>query len=141
MLVCFWKTQALVMFLKKINGQVEFRDVCFEYNVGGEADMVLQGFNFTAYPGRRIAILGATGSGKSTMVKLIPRFYDVCDGQVLIDDVNVKEYDLDYLSKHIGVVLQEAVLFSGTIRENIAFGKPDATEEEVMAAAKAAQGT
>ena len=124
---------------EKINGQVEFRDVCFEYNVGGEADMVLQGFNFTAYPGRRIAILGATGSGKSTMVKLIPRFYDVCDGQVLIDDVNVKEYDLDYLSKHIGVVLQEAVLFSGTIRENIAFGKPDATEEEVMAAAKAAQ--
>ena len=124
---------------EKINGQVEFRDVCFEYNVGGEADMVLQGFNFMAYPGRRIAILGATGSGKSTMVKLIPRFYDVCDGQVLIDDVNVKEYDLDYLSKHIGVVLQEAVLFSGTIRENIAFGKPDATEEEVMAAAKAAQ--
>lgn len=124
---------------EKLNGQVEFKDVCFEYNVGGESDMVLQGFNFTAYPGRRIAILGATGSGKSTMVKLIPRFYDVCDGQVLIDDVDVREYDLDFLSKHIGVVLQEAILFSGSIRDNIAFGKPEATEEEVIAAAKAAQ--
>ena len=73
------------------------------------------------------------------MVKLIPRFYDVCDGQVLIDDVDVREYDLDYLSKHIGVVLQEAILFSGTIRDNIAFEKPDASDEEVIAAAKAAQ--
>ena len=124
---------------KTLKGQVEFKDVCFEYNVGGKADMVLEGFNFVAYPGRRVAILGATGSGKSTMVKLIPRFYDVCDGQVLIDDVDVRDYDLENLSSHIGVVLQEAVLFSGSIRDNIAYGKSDATDADVIEAAKAAQ--
>jgi ATP-binding cassette subfamily B protein len=90
-------------------------------------------------PGQRVALLGATGSGKSTLVHLIPRFYDVDRGSIRIDGVDVRQWDLDTLRRHIGVVLQQTTLFSGTIFENIAYGRPEATLDEVTAAARAAQ--
>ncbi len=86
-----------------------------------------------------MALLGATGSGKSTLVNLIPRFYDVNQGKIRIDGVDVRDWDPESLRKRIGVVLQQTTLFSGTIRENIAYGRPDASLDEVIAAAKAAQ--
>ena len=85
-----------------------------------------------------VALLGATGSGKSTVINLLPRFYDVSEGQVLIDDYDVRDVQLESLRRQIGIVLQETNLFSGTIRDNIAYGRPDAREEEIVAAAKAA---
>lgn len=119
-----------------VNGQVEFRDVTFRYFAGSEA--VLSHINFVAEPGETVALLGATGSGKSTIINLIPRFYDASEGQVLIDGHDVRDVTLESLRQRIGIVLQETVLFSGTIRENIAFGRPDATDEAVEAAARAA---
>jgi ATP-binding cassette subfamily B protein len=100
---------------------------------------VLEKVSFAVSPGQSVALLGATGSGKSTLVNLIPRFYDVDSGRILIDGVDVREWSPDALRKQIGVVLQQTTLFSGTIRENIAFGRPDASLEEVIAAAQAAQ--
>lgn len=117
-------------------GQIEFEGVCFAYD-GGER--VLRDISFTVQPGETLAILGATGSGKSTLVSLIPRLYEAVEGRVLIDGIDVRNYALDGLRSSIGMVLQEAVLFSGTIRENIAFGMPDASSEEIEAAAQAAQ--
>lgn len=117
-------------------GRIEFEGVGFAYD-GGER--VLRDINFTVQPGETLAILGATGSGKSTLVSLIPRLYEAGEGRVLIDGTDVRDYPLEGLRGSIGMVLQEAVLFSGTIRENIAFGMPDATLEEVEAAAQAAQ--
>ena len=96
-------------------------------------------FHLRAEPGQVIALLGATGSGKSTVINLIPRFYDVTRGAVKIDGVDVRDVTLDSLRSQIGMVLQETTLFSGTIRENIAYGRPEATMEEIMAAAKAAE--
>lgn len=122
--------------LGEIEGRVEFRDVSFRYFAG--SDPVLSDINFTAEPGQTIALLGATGSGKSTIINLIPRFYDVSNGQVLIDGHDVRDVTLESLRRHIGIVLQETVLFSGTLRENIAYGRPDATDEEIAAAAQAA---
>jgi len=122
--------------LGEIEGRVEFRDVSFRYFAG--SDPVLSDINFTAEPGQTIALLGATGSGKSSIINLIPRFYDVSKGQVLIDGHDVRDVTLESLRQHIGIVLQETVLFSGTIRENIAYGRPDATDEEIIAAAQAA---
>ncbi len=122
--------------LVEVNGQVEFRDVTFRYFAGSEA--VLSHINFVAEPGETVALLGATGSGKSTIINLIPRFYDASEGQVLIDGHDVRDVTLESLRQRIGIVLQETVLFSGTIRENIAFGRPDATDESVEAAARAA---
>ncbi|HNS38754.1 MAG TPA: ABC transporter ATP-binding protein [Promineifilum sp.] len=122
--------------LGEIEGRVEFRDVSFRYFAGSEP--VLSDINFTAEPGQTIALLGATGSGKSTIINLIPRFYDVSEGQILIDGHDVRDVTLESLRQHIGIVLQETVLFNGTIRENIAYGRPDATDEEIIAAAKAA---
>jgi ATP-binding cassette subfamily B protein len=119
-------------------GKVVFDEVCFAYDKNGE-ELVLKDINLTAEPGQTVAILGATGSGKSTLVNLIPRLYDVTKGRVLIDGIDVKEYSLNNLRSNIGMVLQEAILFTGTIRENISFGKPEATEDEIEAAAKAAQ--
>ncbi len=122
--------------LGDVQGRVEFSDVTFRYFSGSEP--VLSHINFAAEPGQTVALLGATGSGKSSIINLIPRFYDVSEGQVLIDGRDVRDVTLESLRQHIGIVLQETVLFSGTIRDNIAFGRPDATEEEVVAAAKAA---
>ena len=123
--------------LKEVKGLVEFDQVHFRY-IGGESD-VLNGVDFTAQPGQTIAILGQTGSGKSTIINLIPRFYDVTDGAVRIDGHDVRDVTINSLRSQVGIVLQETTLFSGTIRENIAYGRPDASLEEVIAAAKAAQ--
>ncbi len=123
--------------LPPIEGRVEFRDVWFRYFES--QPWVLQAVNFVVQPGQKIALLGATGSGKSTIINLIPRFYDATRGQVLIDGYDVRDVTLASLRRQIGIVLQDTLLFSGTIRENIAFGKPEATMEEIIAAAKAAQ--
>lgn len=119
-------------------GRVEYRNVSYRYQQGS-GDPVLEQISFTAEPGETIGILGETGSGKSTLVNLLPRLYDVTEGQILLDGIDVREYAIKDLRKRVAVVLQETILFSGTIRENIKWGKPDATEEEIIAAAKAAQ--
>ncbi|GAP13690.1 ABC-type multidrug transport system, ATPase and permease component [Longilinea arvoryzae] len=118
--------------------QVDFQEVAFHYRGNSNLD-VLEGINLQAEPGQTVALLGATGAGKSSLINLIPRFYDATRGQVNVDDRNVRDLREDSLLAHIGIVPQETILFSGTIRENIAYGKPDATEEEVIAAAKIAQ--
>ena len=122
--------------LTTVQGKVVFNNVTFRYFSSGEP--VLSEVTFEAQPGETVALLGATGSGKTTIINLIPRFYDVSEGQVLIDDNDVRDVQLDSLRRHIGIVLQETNLFSGTIRDNIAFGRPEASDEEVFAAAKAA---
>jgi ATP-binding cassette, subfamily B, multidrug efflux pump len=122
--------------LPQIAGQVEFRNVTFRYFGSGSA--VLDDVSFSAAPGQTIALLGATGSGKSTIINLIPRFYDASAGAVLIDGHDIRDVMLDSLRSQIGIVLQETNLFSGTIRDNIAFGRSDATLEQVQAAAQAA---
>ncbi len=123
--------------LPQVQGNVVFENVTFRYFGGG--DPALKAVSFTAQPGETIALLGATGSGKSTIINLIPRFYDASEGRVLIDGQDVREVTLDSLRQQIGIVLQDTTLFSGTIRDNIAFGRPDAALEEVQQAAKAAQ--
>lgn len=120
-------------------GGVEFRDVSFKYNTEGHGDDILEHISFSAKPGQIIGIVGGTGCGKSSLVNLIPRLYDATQGQVLIDGVDVRKYDLTALREMIGVVLQKNVLFSGTIKENIRWGKKDATDEEIVAACRAAQ--
>jgi ATP-binding cassette subfamily B protein len=119
-------------------GRVAFENVTFSYDGDGSAP-VLKGISFVAEPGQTVAILGTTGVGKSSLVHLIPRFYDVTAGRVTIDGVDVRDMDQGTLRHHIGIALQETVLFSGTIRDNIRYGRPEATEDEVIAAAKAAQ--
>ncbi len=120
-----------------VRGRVEFRDVHFRY-IGAEED-VLKGISFAVEPGQTVAILGATGSGKSTIINLLPRFYDVTDGAVLIDGQDVRDVQIDSLRHQIGIVLQEVNLIGGTIRENIAFGRPDASQAEIEEAARMAQ--
>ncbi|MCP4543997.1 MAG: ABC transporter ATP-binding protein [Chloroflexi bacterium] len=117
--------------------RVTFENVGFSYFSGGE--QVLKNVSFVAEPGQTVALLGATGSGKSTIVALIPRFYDTTEGQVVIGSHDVRDVTLDSLRKQIGIVLQETTLFSGTIQENIAFGRPDAPIDEIIAAAQAAK--
>jgi ABC-type multidrug transport system fused ATPase/permease subunit len=118
-----------------IRGEIEFRNVAFGYD---PSTPILKDVSFHIKPGEFVGIVGATGGGKSTLVSLIPRFYDVSSGSVLIDGVDVRDYKLKGLRDHIGYVLQDTVLFHGTIYENIAFGNPHATREEVMEAAKLA---
>ena len=120
-------------------GEVEFRDVSFKYVASGSGDDVLSHISFHVRPGQFVAIVGGTGTGKSTLVNLIPRFYDVTGGQVLLDGVDVRNYPLEELRGRIGMVLQTNILFSGTIRENLLWGNPEATEEEMIQAAKDAQ--
>jgi ATP-binding cassette subfamily B protein len=122
--------------LGQIEGRVSFDDVTFRYFGGSEP--VLSHISFEAEPGQTIALLGATGSGKSTIINLIPRFYDVSEGHVRVDGHDVRDVTLESLRQQIGIVLQETTLFGGTIRENIAYGRPDATDDEIVAAARAA---
>lgn len=122
--------------LPQIQGEVTFQDVTFRYFNSSEP--VLDGISFTAKPGETVALLGATGSGKTSIINLIPRFYDVSEGALLIDGIDVRDVKIESLRRQIGIVLQETNLFSGTIRENIAFGRPDASDAEVTAAAQAA---
>ncbi|HOV47918.1 MAG TPA: ABC transporter ATP-binding protein [Anaerolineae bacterium] len=119
-------------------GRVTFENVCFSYD-GNCGDPVLKDISFTAEPGQTVALLGMTGAGKSSLVQLIPRFYDVTAGRVTFDGVDVRELEPASLRRAIGIALQETVLFSGTIRDNIRYGRPDASDAEVIAAAQAAQ--
>ncbi len=134
---------------QRIRGDVAFDNVSFHYSrsnasqsngaSGVSGDDVLREISFSVQPGAQIALLGATGAGKSSLVNLIPRFYDVSGGAVLVDGVDVRQWDPAALRAQIGMILQESILFSGSARDNIAYGKPDATLDEVIAAAKAAQ--
>jgi len=119
-------------------GRVAFEQVRFTYN-GDEEEPVLKAINFVAEPGETVAVLGATGAGKSSLINLIPRFYDVSGGRITIDGVDVRDLDQAALRRQIGVALQEPILFSGTIRDNIRYGRADADEATVVAAAKLAQ--
>ena len=119
-------------------GLVEFKDVCFKYYKEHE-EYVLDHVNFTANPGEMVGIIGSTGSGKTSLVQLIPRLYDCDEGEVLVDGINVKEYSLKHLREGVGMVLQKNVLFSGTIMENLKWGDENATEEQIVAAAERAQ--
>ncbi|MEW6085368.1 MAG: ABC transporter ATP-binding protein [Chloroflexota bacterium] len=123
--------------LPDVTGTVKFENVTFRYFGGG--DPVLKNVSFTANPGETIALLGATGSGKTTIINLLPRFYDPSEGRITIDGHDLRDVKLESLRSQIGIVLQETTLFSGSIRENIAFGKPDASQAEIESAAKAAQ--
>ncbi|MFZ5823193.1 MAG: ABC transporter ATP-binding protein [Bacillota bacterium] len=122
--------------LDRVEGAVSIEGVSFGYE-GGE--QVLDQIDLTVKPGERIAILGLTGSGKSSLVNLIPRFYDPTEGRVLIDGIDVRDVTLESLRQNMAIVLQETFLFSTTLKENIAYGKPNATMDEIIAAAKAAQ--
>jgi ATP-binding cassette subfamily B protein len=140
---------------EQMGGQVVFDEVSFHYSGESSAaldepgpveplnsrppDEVLDRISFEAQPGQRIALLGATGSGKTTLVSLISRFYDVTGGRILVDGVDVRQWDPETLRSQIGTVMQQTILFSGTVHENIAYGKPEASREEVIAAASAAQ--
>lgn len=125
---------------KVTEGRVEFKNVSFGYSgENGRKDLVLEGISFTAEPGQTIGIIGSTGSGKTSLVQLIPRLYDVTGGEVLVDGVNVKEYSLKHLREGVGMVLQKNVLFSGTIEENLRWGNEDAQMEDVIRFSESAQ--
>ncbi|ADL04239.1 ABC transporter ATP-binding protein [Lacrimispora saccharolytica] len=121
-----------------IRGKVEFKNVSFQYTKGTD-DMILKHIDFVAEPGETIGIIGSTGSGKTSLVQLIPRLYDADEGQVLVDGIDVKDYSIRNLRKGVGMVLQKNVLFSGTIEENLRWGSQDATMEEVILMAESAQ--
>lgn len=130
---------AYVPDASSLKGDVEFKNVSFKYSTDSSGDNILDNINFKVNAGEIVGIVGGTGCGKSSMVNLIPRLYDATEGQVLIDGVDVKNYDLTALRDMIGVVLQKNVLFTGTIKDNIRWGNKNATDEEVIAACKAAQ--
>ncbi|MCD6291635.1 MAG: ABC transporter ATP-binding protein [Anaerolineae bacterium] len=124
--------------LPRVRGEVRFEDVWFAFPDEPER-MVLKGLNLTVKPGQTVAILGGTGSGKSSVINLIPRLHDVVQGRVLIDGHDVRAVTLSSLRRQIGIVPQETFLFSMTVRENIAFGRPDASQEEIEQVARLAQ--
>jgi ATP-binding cassette subfamily B protein len=121
--------------LKEARGAIEFRDVSFSYN---EKEQVLHGISLQVDPGTNIALVGSSGGGKTTICHLIPRFYDVNSGEILIDGINIKDYTLESLRGNIGLVQQDVFLFTGTIGENILYGRPDASYEDMVDAAKKA---
>ena len=125
--------------LPEKSGRVEYKNVSFKYDAEGSGDAVLHNINLNVEPGQFVAIVGGTGTGKSTLVNLIPRFYDISEGQLLIDGLDVRDWPLQDLRERIGMVLQNNVLFSGTIRENLLWGNADASEEQLIQAAKDAQ--
>ncbi|OGO19795.1 MAG: multidrug ABC transporter ATP-binding protein [Chloroflexi bacterium RBG_16_48_8] len=127
-----------ILLPENTSGQIIFKDVGFHYN-GANAETVLEGINLVAEPGETIAILGATGSGKTSLVNLVPRFYDISEGQLFFDGIDVRRIQQDSLLSHVGVVPQESVLFSGTVRDNICYGRLEAPEQDIIAVAKAAQ--
>lgn len=133
------KGNAYVPAIESRKGDVEFKNVCFKYSTQTSGDNILDDISFKINAGEVVGVVGGTGCGKSSLVNLIPRLYDVTGGQVLVDGVDVRDYDLEALRDMIGVVLQKNVLFTGTIKENIRWGKKDATDEEIIAACKAAQ--
>jgi len=122
---------------QKVRGVIEFRNVNFRYS--GSEQQVLSDISFTAEPGQTTAIIGGTGSGKSTLLNLIPRLYDVSNGSITIDGIDIRNIKQSELRKHIGYVSQKALLFSGTISSNIAYGKPNATKEDLKKASSIAQ--
>jgi ATP-binding cassette subfamily B multidrug efflux pump len=126
-----------VKWADEIQGYVEFQDVTFSYP--GAEEPALCNISFSARPGQTTAIIGGTGAGKSTLVSLIPRFYDIDSGSILVDSVDIREMSQEHLRAKIGFVPQKAVLFSGTVAENIRFGKEDASEAQVRHAAEVAQ--
>jgi len=121
--------------LPRVHGKVEFRDVSFGYRIG---QATLDHINFTVAPGEMIALVGPSGAGKSTIITLLARFYDPTTGEVLIDDKRITAYNVQSVRRQVGIVMQDSILFSGTIEENIRYGRPDATRDEVIAAARAA---
>jgi ATP-binding cassette, subfamily B, bacterial MsbA len=124
--------------MPRLKGKVEFRDVSFSYNGENQA---LKRVSLVVEQGEKIALVGPSGSGKSTMVNLIPRFYDVVNGTIAIDGIDIRTMDLAYLRSHIAIVPQEVVLFSGSIRANIAYGRLHATESEMISAAQSANAS
>lgn len=122
--------------IEEPKGRVEFKDVKFHYE---ENDPVLKGINFTAFSGKTIAIVGPTGSGKTTIINLLTRYYDVIEGAIYIDNVNINDISKQFLRSKVGIVLQSTYLFKGTVMDNIRYGRPSATDEEVIEAAKLAQ--
>lgn len=122
--------------LDEVKGEIAFNDVSFTYE---GAEETLQGINFKVEPSEKVALMGYVGSGKTTLAELVPRFYDVTEGSVELDGVDVREIKLHSLRRQIGIVLQDVYVFSDTIKKNISFGRPDATDEEIVEAAKAAQ--
>ena len=122
--------------LENVNGTIEYSKVTFGY---GSSKLILKDISFKANPGEPVAIIGPSGVGKTTLVHLLPRFYDVIEGNITIDDVDIRDIQLKSLRKHIGIVMQNVFLFNGTIAENIKYGKEDATMEEIENAAKIAQ--
>ncbi|MFT5193683.1 MAG: ATP-binding cassette subfamily B multidrug efflux pump [Cellvibrionaceae bacterium] len=133
------RPDAIALERNSVDGRVAFDNVSFDYDGEVEEDAVLRNITFRAMPGQTVAILGATGSGKSSLINLIARLYEVTDGEIRLDGTNIQAFTQASLRQQIGFALQEAILFSGTIRENIGYGKPNATDEEIIAAAKAAQ--
>jgi ATP-binding cassette, subfamily B, multidrug efflux pump len=122
--------------LATASGRIEFDHVTFRYFRGGEA--VLSDVSFVAQPGQTVALLGATGSGKTTIINLVPRFYDASEGRILIDRHDVRDVSVESLRAQIGIVLQETTLFGGTIRDNISYARPDASLDDIVAVARAA---
>jgi len=118
---------------KKIKGKIEFKNVAFKYS---EKKFVLSNINLSIMPGETMALVGPSGGGKTTLCQLIPRFYEVNDGEILIDGINIKDIKIKFLRENIGLVQQDVFLFTGTIKENILYGKPDAEDTEVVKAAK-----
>lgn len=122
--------------LKDVKGHIEFKDVSFSYTDG--ENTVLENINMDIKPGKTVALVGPSGAGKTTLCHLIPRFYDINEGQILIDGIDIRDVKLESLRKNIGIVQQDVFLFTGTIKENIAYGDPTKSDEEIIEAAKKA---